>query len=429
MPLSFNALNSNSAHRHRLGFRNDLASVGGQAQTASIYNINGHRVTAAAAGTRFNASAGASGISIRSPIRSSLINEENTTDYYYSPSNESNQINDNDQTDDEDGNDDNDDNDDDDDDNNSNYLDEQTDDSSFNSADLGPINELNNFQRDQFFDEDENSSFTQSSMTQDCSDDDDDIDDDDDDSLDTDDDVTLEEEEDPARGDNFEYNKRRRLNSSGGFQQSRGIKYIQPTKVIKCKQSKRIRALAFNPKRNEIAAISMNAAFHYFDVNRFEQKYTKKLSPLKENVCLTINNDYSLYAIGSASHVQLLDANTARPSTHPIFIKKDIGVRSLHFRNMILSIGTGIGTVLFYDIRAQKFLNKNNVSDNHYKLQTTGGWILRNETYYDTLPYAFNTDNSHAIYSHSYDPTGTKLLTVGGPLTVNLYGHYAGIWK
>ena len=119
--------------------------------------------------------------------------------------------------------------------------------------------------------------------------------------------------------------KRRRLNSVGKYKSSNGIKYTKPIKVIKCKQSKRIRALAFNLKRNEIAAISMNSAFHYFDIKRFEQKYTKKLSPLKENVCLAINSDYSIYAIGSASHVQLLDANNARQLVQPVFIKRDIG--------------------------------------------------------------------------------------------------------
>ncbi len=130
--------------------------------------------------------------------------------------------------------------------------------------------------------------------------------------------------------------KRRRTNRMGKYAsvvygrqssslKSSSVKYRTPTKIAKCKQSKRIRALAYNPKRNEIAAISMNAAFHYFDVKRFEQKYTKKLSPLKENVCLTINDDYSIYAIGSSSHVQLLDANNARPLTTPIFIENEIG--------------------------------------------------------------------------------------------------------
>lgn len=253
--------------------------------------------------------------------------------------------------------------------------------------------------------------------------------------------------------------KRRRLNSnlnvsnishkssSAAMQNSKQVKmnksrlrYHQPTKLIKCRQSKRIRAMAFNPKRQEIAAISMNAAFHYFDIRRFEQKYTKKLSPLKENVCLTINGDYTIYAIGSASHVQLLDASNARPLTNPIFVKNEIGIRSVHFRNNMLSIGTGIGSVLFYDLRSHRFLNYDDYGLDHssqavsrggeqVKLQTNGGWLLRNETYYDNLPFGSNTDNFHAIYSHSYDPSGTRLLTVGGPLTVSLYGHYAALWQ
>lgn len=79
-----------------------------------------------------------------------------------------------------------------------------------------------------------------------------------------------EEDDDHNNGDNF--NKRRRLNSRGKFAKPISqVQFNKPTKVIKCKQSKRIRAMAFNPKRNEIAAISMNAAFHYFDIQRFEQ--------------------------------------------------------------------------------------------------------------------------------------------------------------
>ena len=178
---------------------------------------------------------------------------------------------------------------------------------------------------------------------------------------------------------------------------------------------------------------------------------------MKENVCLAINDDYTIYAIGSASHVQLLDANNARPLTNPIFIKKDIGVRSVHFRNNILSIGTGIGTVLFYDLKTNHFLkysdygvdyvpqapkhtsenlNMNRNEDasspandiDQVKFQTNRGWLMRNETYYENLPYIY-PDSSHAIYSHSYDPSGTKLLTAGGPLTVNLYGHYVAVWR
>lgn len=44
-----------------------------------------------------------------------------------------------------------------------------------------------------------------------------------------------------------------------------------------------------------------------------------------------------------------------------------------------MSIGTGIGTVLFYDVRVNKFLFDENESsnlENHLTLQTNGGWIV-----------------------------------------------------
>ena len=56
-------------------------------------------------------------------------------------------------------------------------------------------------------------------------------------------------------------------------------------------------------------------------------------------------------------------------------------------------------------------------------------FMLKNESYYDFLSYANSLDNMHAIYSHCYDPSGTKILTVGGPLSVGLHGHYVSVWQ
>ncbi len=106
---------------------------------------------------------------------------------------------------------------------------------------------------------------------------------------------------------------------------------------------------------------------------------------------MTINSDNNIYAIGSASHVQLLIADNGKSLLPPIFIKKDIGnfpllqilffsnfnllgIRSLNFKNNILSIGTGQGTVLFYDLRSLQFLNNENKEQ--LRLQSTSGWIV-----------------------------------------------------
>ena len=55
-------------------------------------------------------------------------------------------------------------------------------------------------------------------------------------------------------------------------------------------------------------------------------------------------------------------------------------MRSVHFRNEILHIGTGVGTVLFYDLRNHKFLSNQNDPDtlNQLKLNINGGWIVNN---------------------------------------------------
>ena len=38
-------------------------------------------------------------------------------------------------------------------------------------------------------------------------------------------------------------------------------------------------------------------------------------------------------------------------------------------------------------------------------------------------------DLRHAIYTHRYNPSGTKLFVAGGPLPLGLYGSYAAFWQ
>ena len=131
-------------------------------------------------------------------------------------------------------------------------------------------------------------------------------------------------------------NKRRRIDINGKYQATNSYAYKTPTKVVTCKKGKRIRALAFNKKNNEIVAIAMNASFHSFNSHRFVQNYAKKLSIQKENVCLAINSDNNIYAIGSASHVQLLIADSGKSLLAPIFIQKDIGTQTFFLFFLIL---------------------------------------------------------------------------------------------
>ncbi len=163
------------------------------------------------------------------------------------------------------------------------------------------------------------------------------------------------------------------------------------------------------------------------------------------------------------------------------------GVRSVSFREDVLTIGTGAGKVNFFDIRAGKYLElkcghtctltmgdgwlvsmngasvKFSAARPCIILTELNGWnscmyqcrnlaqnercpsvllstdvfhvsncnfgILFSQNHDDTYrDYFVEMDYPNAIYSHCYDTTGTKLFTAGGPLPAGLWGNYAALW-
>lgn len=44
------------------------------------------------------------------------------------------------------------------------------------------------------------------------------------------------------------------------------------------------------------------------------------------------------------------------------------------------------------------------------------------------MEYFAGHDVHHAVYTHAYDPSGTKLLVGGGPLPYGLKGSYLAMW-
>ena len=59
---------------------------------------------------------------------------------------------------------------------------------------------------------------------------------------------------------------------------------------------------------------------------------------------------------------------------------KTLGVRSLQFKNEIVSIGSGGGNIYFYDLRAAQYLPSQSKENELCTLQTSYGWVV--STYY-----------------------------------------------
>ncbi|XP_010879151.1 DDB1- and CUL4-associated factor 12 isoform X2 [Esox lucius] len=200
----------------------------------------------------------------------------------------------------------------------------------------------------------------------------------------------------------------------------------------------KVRALAFNNNHKELGAVSLDGYFHLW---KAEQNLSKllstKLPHCKENVCLAYGQDWSVYAVGSQAHVSFLDP---RQPTHSIKSvssrERGSGIRSVSFYEHIVTVGTGQGSLLFYDIRAQRFLEDPSCPASGYrqrpgegilKLTTGKGWLNHDETWRSY----FSDINSfpNAVYTHCYDDSGTKLFVAGGPLCSGLHGNYAGLWS
>ncbi|XP_041376304.1 DDB1- and CUL4-associated factor 12-like [Gigantopelta aegis] len=197
----------------------------------------------------------------------------------------------------------------------------------------------------------------------------------------------------------------------------------KPTVVKLCEKAQKVRALSINDNRQEMAALSLNAYFHLWDVQKFQQFYSKKLHCNKENVCMCVSKKKTLYAIGSQSAVTLIDPRSRNIASTIMSKHRERGIRSVNFNEEIITIGTGVGVILFYDLRAGKYLEMN--CGHACSLTVSQGWLKHDENYHD---FFMDQDYPNAIYTHTYDDSGLRLFAAGGPLPAGLWGNYAGLW-
>jgi len=202
--------------------------------------------------------------------------------------------------------------------------------------------------------------------------------------------------------------------------------YTRPLYHKRCKQADRVRSLCFNHRTQEIAVVSLNGYIHCWNALRMKQVMSKRLPHTLENVCLSTDEECQMYAVGSKAHTDLLDSRTLQSVRKIPSRNSGCGIRSVSFKGNILTIGTGIGLMLFWDLRACKFLESTMNSNRAVTLKASRGWVQRDDMYMDAFQ---NQKYFPAIYTHCYDTSGTRLFAAGGPLQCGLKGNYIGLWQ
>lgn len=203
--------------------------------------------------------------------------------------------------------------------------------------------------------------------------------------------------------------------------------------------NRKVRALAFSSKNQELGAVSLDGYFHLWKArSTLSRLLSIRLPYCRENVCLTYCDELFLYAVGSQSHVSFLDPRQRQQNIRPLCSREGgTGVRSLSFYQHIITVGTGHGSLLFYDIRAQKFLEErasasldcSPLGPAGKKLKRTcgRGWLNHDNMWVND--FGGMDEFPNALYTHCYNWPEMKLFVAGGPLSSGLHGNYAGLWS
>ncbi|TPX39276.1 hypothetical protein SeMB42_g04923 [Synchytrium endobioticum] len=248
---------------------------------------------------------------------------------------------------------------------------------------------------------------------------------------------------------------------------------INPTASRKEHRGK-VRDLRHNPYAGQSATLSTDGFVKIWDASTLRAVSSIPLYHTQETVCMTVDTKRNLYAVGSQSHVSLLDPRSSS-IVHVLESCDDTwGVRSICMERDVVTIGGGLGRISFYDARMHKYLDvestpsarsifmrsrSNSVSgrqplatsvnaqiavtttqqsailgdgtapNGNSKmvsfLQTGGGYLSRDTIWQNHFQ---GIEIRNAVYTLAYDTSGSRLFAAGGPLQLNLSGCYAGIW-
>ncbi|CAG9761141.1 unnamed protein product [Ceutorhynchus assimilis] len=209
-------------------------------------------------------------------------------------------------------------------------------------------------------------------------------------------------------------------------------KTILPVSLEYFHNSEKIRAIKFNKSNREIATLNENhGTIVIWDAEKFQKKMARKFSH-GNNTCMTLNENDNIYAIGNRNLSALLDCRTLQiiKKIPPIdYYGFHLFLRSASFTGDILTLGLDLGKILFFDLKAGKFLESSVIPDRTIRLKATKGYvfpdvdILRNDEHSE-VKYG------PAIMTHCYNSSGTRLFIAGGPnFLPNFTGNYAGLFQ
>ncbi|KAF9438902.1 DDB1- and CUL4-associated factor 12 [Entomortierella beljakovae] len=208
---------------------------------------------------------------------------------------------------------------------------------------------------------------------------------------------------------------------------------VRLSTIIRKEERTKVRDLALNKGTEQLMTLSTDGYVKLWDRNSYNQLYKTKLTHptsntclTSETVCLAASSQANLFAVGSQSHISVIDPRIGKVAFVADSCDDGCGVRSLDFKSHILTTGGGFGRIGFFDLRAQRYLDGLSEEEPNRYHEIGHGWLNRDTAYAESI---VGMMIRNAVYVLEYDPTGTQLFTAGGPLQLGLSGAYVGLWS
>jgi WD repeat-containing protein 40A len=197
------------------------------------------------------------------------------------------------------------------------------------------------------------------------------------------------------------------------------VPIMQPL-ITRKEHTKKVRALQYNRHKMQVNTLSADRTVKIWDRTNMDVISTLTLAGQEELVCMGMAENLDVLAIGSQQGTTIVDTRTSSAVMQIPSLNEEWGIRSVNCYQYIVSIGGGMGRLSFFDLRVRHHLSSNE----RPFLQAGAGWICQDEFF-----TSLNLDRiSHALYTHSFDPTHTRLLVAGGPIILGMKGVYAAVW-
>ena len=134
----------------------------------------------------------------------------------------------------------------------------------------------------------------------------------------------------------------------------------------------------------------------------------------------------NLVAVGSQHHLFLIDPRVGGlvKCVTPMQSGREDGIRSLSVLDNVLSVGSGSGNLSLFDLRRDAFLRVDGGDPDG----RPGPWAGGGEG--GRHPYCLPLDwpSRPACFTHSWDPSGTRIFAAGGAIFSEAVGVYAAVW-